>query len=80
MGTLAFLLFGASVTEMPTDLTWDYLITELTERPMDLMVPWVVGGVLLMILSWPIFYFICYRMVDKMRRRYKRYHPKEHAP
>jgi uncharacterized protein (DUF2062 family) len=72
MGAFAFHLFGAKMTDMPQNLTWAFLMDEITERPMDLIVPWIVGGFILMAISWPIFYILCYRGVDKLRKKYRR--------
>lgn len=74
IGDYAFRLFGAHIIEMPQHLTWDFLIDEITHHPMDLMVPWITGGFILMALSWPIFYILCYRAVDNLRKKYR---PKE---
>ena len=73
-GEFAFHLFGAKMIEMPDNLTWDFLVNEITHHPMDLMVPWIVGGYILMALSWPIFYILCYRAVDRLRKKYRREH------
>ena len=72
IGELTFHLFGAKMIEMPADLTWAFLVDEITHHPMDLIVPWVTGGFILMALSWPIFYILCYRAVDKLRKKYRR--------
>ncbi len=73
-GDLAFRLFGAKIIEMPKDLTWAFLIDEITNHPMDLMVPWITGGFILMAISWPIFYILSYRAVAKLRRKHHRQH------
>ncbi|OFW90197.1 MAG: hypothetical protein A3J37_07960 [Alphaproteobacteria bacterium RIFCSPHIGHO2_12_FULL_45_9] len=73
-GELAFHLFGAKMVDMPQDVTWGFLVDEITQRPMDLIVPWITGGFILMALSWPIFYILCYRAVDKLRKKYRREH------
>jgi uncharacterized protein (DUF2062 family) len=59
---------------MPENFTWDYLMDEITHHPMDLIVPWITGGIILMVLSWPIFYIVAYRMVAKLRRKHNRLH------
>lgn len=74
IGDIAFHLFGAEVVEMPKDITWAFLVNEMTERPMDLMVPWITGGFIFMILVWPIFYLLCYRMVHKLRQKHNYVH------
>jgi len=57
-GKWTFIQLGFNVRNMPGDFSWDHLVTEITHDPMRLIAPWVVGGFLLMILSWPFFYFI----------------------
>ena len=78
-GEFAFYLFGAKIIDMPEDLTWAFLVDEVTHKPMDLMVPWVVGGFILMALSWPVFYILSYRTVDKMRKKYRRFNTHHHG-
>lgn len=73
-GDFAFQLFGAKIVEMPKDLTWAFLVDEVTHHPMDLIVPWVTGGFILMTLSWPVFYILSYRAVDNLRKKYRRQH------
>lgn len=76
MGNYAFSLFGTEISAMPEKFTWDYLVNEITNRPMDLIIPWIVGGIIMMVLSWPIFYVITYRMVAKLRQKYQRHNHK----
>lgn len=74
IGDLAFRLFGGQVIDMPRHLTWDIFIDELSRHPTELMIPWVSGGIILMGLSWPIFYILSYRMVKTMRHKRKHRH------
>lgn len=69
-GDLAFKLFGAQIIAMPKDITWAFLVDEIANRPMDLMVPWVTGGFILMAITWPIFYILSYRAVDNLRKKH----------
>ena len=71
-GDFAFQLFGAKIIAMPENLTWAYLVDEISNHPMDLMVPWITGGFILMAISWPIFYILSYRAVDNLRKKYRR--------
>lgn len=71
VGEGTFKLFGAHIVDMPKDITWDFLVEEITQRPMDLMIPWIVGGFVLMAVTWPIFYVLSYRMVDNLRKKYR---------
>jgi uncharacterized protein len=74
-GHFAFSSFGAHISEMPDNLTWDYLVDEISHRPMELIIPWIVGGIILMVISWPVFYILIYRMVSKLRHKHRRHHP-----
>lgn len=74
IGDYTFRLFGARVMDMPAHFTWDGFMVEITQHPMELIVPWVCGGLILMALTWPIFYILSYRMVRKLRRHHKRKH------
>lgn len=75
-GQFAFSLFGAKISTMPETITWSYMVNEITHHPMDLIVPWVTGGFILMVLSWPIFYILTYRMVAKLRHKHQRHNHK----
>jgi len=73
-GEMTFHLFGAHITEMPKDITWDFLVNEITNHPMNLMVPWVTGGFILMGITWPIFYILSYRAIDRLRKKHGVHH------
>ncbi len=72
LGDFSFRLFGATPIEMPKNFTWDDFLNAIVQHPMDLVVPWVCGGFILMGLSWPIFYIVSYRMVKKLRHKHGR--------
>lgn len=72
VGEFSFHLFGAQVVAMPADVTWHFLVDEITHRPMDIMIPWIAGGLILMMLTWPIFYILGFRMVKNLRHTYKK--------
>lgn len=76
MGNLAFSLFGANISEMPETLDWNYMVNEISHHPMDLIVPWITGGIILMVLSWPVFYILTYRMVARLRHKHQKRHHK----
>ena len=76
MGNFAFSLFGAEISAMPEKFTWDYLMNEITNRPMDLIIPWIIGGIIMMVLVWPVFYIISFRMIAKLRNKYQRHNHK----
>lgn len=72
IGDRVFQMFGARVLEMPAHFSWDDFVYELTAHPTELMLPWVSGGIILMALSWPLFYILSYRMVQNLRKKHKR--------
>lgn len=72
IGNTAFRLLGKQVETMPDHLSWAYFMDEITHHPMDIIVPWVTGGVILMALSWPVFYIGSYYMFKNMREKYQR--------
>ena len=72
VGQFVFYSFGVKTMEMPQHFTWDDFVYAITDHPMDLIVPWVCGGFILMALSWPIFYILSYRMVRKLRHTHRR--------
>jgi uncharacterized protein (DUF2062 family) len=79
IGDLAFRLFGAHIIEMPKDMTWAFVVDEISNHPMDLMVPWITGGFILMAITWPIFYILSYRAVSNLRKKHRRTELKSQA-
>lgn len=75
VGDYTFRLFGGKVVEMPKGLDWASFKYELSHHPMELIIPWEAGGIILMALSWPLFYILFYRMVKTLR--HKRGHKRE---
>lgn len=75
VGEASFHLFGGHLVDMPDHITLAFLWDEITRHPMDLVVPWTVGGFILMALSWPLFYILSYRMVSRLRHKHNRHHP-----
>lgn len=57
-GKFTFLSLGLEVAKMPGHFEWRELVSEVWHHPMQLFAPWVTGGFILMILSWPVFYLI----------------------
>jgi uncharacterized protein (DUF2062 family) len=72
IGDVVFLAFGADVMKMPDHFTWNNFTHEIAAHPTELIVPWVSGGMILMAVSWPLFYIVSYRMVHKLRQKYRR--------
>ncbi len=71
MGQFLYGLFGWSVKSMPDDFTWDFLMNEITQNPFELFLPWLIGGVALMILTWPLFYHMSLRILRWARHQHK---------
>ncbi|HNQ92589.1 MAG TPA: DUF2062 domain-containing protein [Alphaproteobacteria bacterium] len=69
LGDFVFFALGLPVREMPAEFTWNNLVHEITNDPLELFVPWVCGGFILGALSWPLFYIIFYRIVRQARLR-----------
>lgn len=67
VGKFTFLELGFHVRRMPGKFEWHELINEVTHDPMRLFAPWVTGGFILMIISWPIFYFIAHWIIVHLR-------------
>lgn len=44
--------------DMPVDMTFDIFWNLLAEDPWILMMPWIAGGVVLAVLSFPLFYIL----------------------
>lgn len=68
MGKVTFITMGFQVQEMPGRFEWRELVGEITHDPMRLFAPWVTGGFIVMILSWPVFYLIFHWIIGHMRK------------
>ena len=71
-GSFLFGLFGLPAsTALPETLNFHILWDIALHHPMRIFLPWLAGGYLLGLLSWPISYFIFYQMVKgaKLARR-----------
>lgn len=67
-GEKIFRYFGwEQIAPLPEHFTLAELWAELTLHPMGLLVPWIAGGYVLTVLSWPIFYLIFYALVLHIR-------------
>lgn len=67
VGKWTFIHLGYHVRKMPGHFEWRELVSEITNDPMRLFAPWVTGGFIVMILSWPIFYFIFHWAIVHLR-------------
>lgn len=81
VGEISFHVFGGHLVDMPDHITLAFLWDEISRHPMDLVVPWIVGGFILMALYWPLFYILSYRMVSQLRHKHNCHHPhdQQHA-
>lgn len=70
-GKLAFHAMGFEVRNLPKGLLrhfeWRQLVHEIMNDPMPIFLPWFVGGMILMILTWPIFYFFFFGLITHLR-------------
>jgi uncharacterized protein (DUF2062 family) len=71
VGHKIFSLLGFSVLTMPSILMGDSFFKEILNHPWALFLPCLCGGIILWIISWPIFYSLSYRLV-KFSRSIKR--------
>lgn len=67
VGKWTFIQLGYRVRNMPGHFEWNEFMREVTHDPMRLLAPWVTGGFIVMILSWPIFYFIFHWIIEHLR-------------
>ena len=66
VGKITFNDLGFRVRRMPEHFEWKGLVHEITHDPMRLFAPWVTGGFIVMILSWPLFYFIFHKILQHL--------------
>lgn len=67
VGQFTFLSLGLEVAKMPGRFEWRQLVSEVWHHPMQLFAPWLAGGFMLMLLSWPVFYFIFKYLLGYLR-------------
>jgi uncharacterized protein len=73
-GSLIFKTMGSrlpSTEFLLHDFNFSKLWHLLQHQPLDVLLPWLVGGTLLGLISIPIVYIISYRLVEMGRRAYK---------
>lgn len=70
VGAYSFSMLGQPVAAMPSVFEWHDLVYEIKEHPFALFVPWVCGGVILSLVTWPVFYVGFYRLI-KWARHHK---------
>ncbi|MCF8496154.1 MAG: DUF2062 domain-containing protein [Alphaproteobacteria bacterium] len=69
-GSFLFGLFGMPVsTALPEHVNFTVLWTLITQEPLRLFLPWMVGGYTLAFLLWPVFYGIFYYLLRAAKNR-----------
>lgn len=64
VGAWVFGFFGIEAhTALPADLSFKLFWDLLTHDPVRILIPWLTGGYLLAILSFPIGYYVFYKMI-----------------
>ena len=77
LGSLLFSLFAVSATTvLPAHMDFAMLWHIIWHEPLRLFLPWLVGGYLMAMLTWPLSYFIFYNLVRgaKLARQRARMH------
>jgi uncharacterized protein len=67
VGKYLFILFGFPIADMPAQFEWSHFWHEVTTKPMDLILPWLAGGYVLCLISWPFFYLIFHWLIDHVK-------------
>lgn len=69
LGVKTFSLFGFSdFATLPDHVTLAILWDMICSEPLRLFLPWIVGGYMAGILTWPIFFVIFYVLVSAAKR------------
>lgn len=64
LGSYLFSFFGiAAGSTLPDEVNISILWELIRHEPLRIVVPWMVGGYLMIIISTPIYYFIFYRII-----------------
>lgn len=64
LGSAVFGVFGLPAeTALPEAMNFSVFWDLTTHEPMRIVLPWLVGGYLLALVTWPIFYVVFYHMV-----------------
>lgn len=68
VGVALFSLFGLHVAlDMPDGISFTESVTMALHNPMDLFLPWLVGGYLLAALTWPVFFLVFFVLVRRLK-------------
>jgi hypothetical protein len=73
LGVATFSLFGLHVAlDMPEGLTVMESVNMALHNPMDLFLPWLVGGYMLAALTWPVFFVVFLFLVRHLKQFQKK--------
>lgn len=72
VGDFFFQMFGWEVAHIPPNFTLESFMSALSEQSIGFIAPWALGGVILMVVFWPVFYILSYRMVKGLRHKHGR--------
>lgn len=73
LGAWLFGLFGLPAeANLPEVMNWDILVDLIFNEPMRIFLPWLLGGYLCALISWPISYFIYYYLIHGAKQRLKK--------
>lgn len=68
LGVFIFSMFGMNVAlNMPEGLSLAQSLEMVANNPLDLFLPWMVGGYILAALTWPVFFVLFLFMVRKIK-------------
>lgn len=69
LGVMIFALFGMTVAlNLPEGITIMQSIEMALNNPLDLFLPWMVGGYVLAALTWPLFFIIFLVLVKRLKK------------
>ena len=69
LGVWLFGLVGfENLGEMPDEMTFSVMWEMIKGDPLRLFVPWLLGGYILVILSWPFYFLIFFYLVRAGKR------------
>lgn len=73
VGDFFFRIFGWHIVQVPSNFTLHGFMGAMADQSIELIMPWALGGLILMVLFWPVFYILSYRMVKKLRHKHGRH-------
>lgn len=68
LGVLVFAWMGMPVAlDLPEGITFSQAMYMILNKPFDLILPWMVGGYILAVLTWPLFYVLFFILVKNLK-------------